>query len=128
VIAAGAEVDAFQLAALRDHADDPDGMTAAGRTREAVYSDWLAERLRGAATLEDARLAAFLRTRAMRPGRGSERRAARVEGPDAVIQGTLAVEDPEAFAVRLAQGVGRHLAWGYGMLLLRPPSQADGPC
>lgn len=125
VIAAGAEIDAFQLAGLRDHAGDPDGMAAAGRTRAAVYADWLGERLRGAATLEDARLTAFQRSRATRPGLGTERRKARIEGPDATLQGTLVVDDPDAFAERLAHGVGRHLAWGYGMLLLRPPSP---PC
>jgi len=36
-----------------------------------------------------------------------------------LIGGTLSVRDPEAFAAALAAGVGRHKAFGFGMLLLR---------
>jgi CRISPR system Cascade subunit CasE len=113
----GAEVDAFLLEALRDHAGDLDGMAIANRTREAVYLDWLAERLMPAATVERAasRLAQFRRTRVARGDRGPE-------GPEATIHGTLTVTDPRAFANLLARGVARHRAYGYGMLLLRPPS------
>lgn len=107
------ERDAFVAEALRDHADNPEGMANAGRTREAVYCDWLAERLPGA-QLETARLARFQRHRVLREGRG-------IEGPDATMHGTLTVTDPEAFARDLAKGIGRHRAYGYGMLMLRPP-------
>ena len=41
-------------------------------------------------------------------------------GPDVVMQGRLRVSDPQAFAQLLARGVGRHRAFGFGMLLLRP--------
>lgn len=110
------ERDAFVTEALRDHPGDPDGMAAAGRTRHAVYRAWLAERLPGAA-LETARLARFQRLRVLRGGRG-------IEGPDATMHGTLTVTDPTAFAQGLAQGIGRHRAYGFGMLLLRPPDAA----
>ena len=40
--------------------------------------------------------------------------------PDATLQGTLAVVDSGAFQALLARGVGRHRAFGFGMLLLRP--------
>ncbi|MEE8524028.1 MAG: type I-E CRISPR-associated protein Cas6/Cse3/CasE [Thermoanaerobaculia bacterium] len=43
------------------------------------------------------------------------------ERPDALLTGTLEVTDPDAFATLLARGVGRHRAFGFGMLLLRPP-------
>ena len=36
------------------------------------------------------------------------------------MQGILTVTDSAAFAALLARGVGRHRAYGYGMLLLRP--------
>ena len=36
------------------------------------------------------------------------------------MRGILAITDPTAFADLLARGVGRHRAYGYGMLLLRP--------
>lgn len=105
----GAEVDAFLSETLRnDHA----------RAREEVYLDWLAARLEPVANLErDAsRLHQFRRVRSRRGGR-------RVEGPEAVIHGTLTVRDPKGFAGLLARGVGRHRSYGYGMLLLRPPQR-----
>ncbi|KAA0909890.1 type I-E CRISPR-associated protein Cas6/Cse3/CasE [Aquicoccus porphyridii] len=105
----GTEVDAFLAETLRnDHA----------RPREDVYLDWLAKRLAPAAKLErDAcRLHQFKRVRSLRGGR-------RVEGPEAVIHGTLMVREPREFAGLLAHGVGRHRSYGYGMLLLRPPQQ-----
>ena len=36
------------------------------------------------------------------------------------MQGNLTITEPEKFACLLARGVGRHRAYGYGMLLLRP--------
>lgn len=112
---AGAEVDAFLAEALRD--PDRSAMREAERSREEVYAAWLAERLGAAAAVEDVRLAAFRRSLAARKnGRGTE-------GPDATLHGTLAIRDADAFADRLRRGVGRHKAYGYGMLLLRPPGR-----
>lgn len=107
------ERDAFQAEADRNHPDDRTGMTTAGRDREAVYRDWLAERLPGA-ELETAALIRFQRLRVLRDGHA-------LEGPDATMHGTLTVTDPARFADALAAGVGRHRAYGFGMLLLRPP-------
>jgi CRISPR system Cascade subunit CasE len=90
-------------------------MLKAGRSREAVYTDWLAQRLDGAAMLQPGvRLTRFQRVRAAREGYSPE-------GPDAILQGDLIVDDSSGFQKSLAQGVGRHKAYGYGMLLLRPP-------
>lgn len=104
----GAEVDAFLAAVLRDRQ----------ATREGAYLDWLAARLAPAAALEPAtsRLASFQRSRVQRNGR-------RIEGPDAVVHGTLTVIDSAAFADLLVRGVGRHRSYGYGILLLRPPQR-----
>ena len=55
----------------------------------------------------------FERTRVARLGRAPE-------GPDATFHGELEVGDPEAFVRILANGIGRHKAYGYGMLMLRP--------
>jgi CRISPR system Cascade subunit CasE len=110
------EQDAFLWEALTLHAGDEPGMAVAGRTRESVYRDWLLGRLAGAAELECCRLTGFQRQRSWRDGR-------RVEGPDATLQGTLAIRDDERFRRLLTQGVGRHRAYGYGMLLLRPPDR-----
>ena len=40
-----------------------------------------------------------------------------------MVHGALTVTDPDAFAALLARGVGRHRAYGYGMILLRPPNR-----
>lgn len=114
----GAEVDAFQVEALHRYPTNRDGMASENRTREAVYLDWLAERLSGSATLDfsASKLTRFRRTRVARGERGSE-------GPDATIHGTLTITDPTTFATLLARGVGRHRAYGYGMLLLRSPNR-----
>lgn len=116
------EIDAHTAARERAEraGDDPDLVD-----RSAVYLDWLATRLAGAATLDHADLRHFRRTRTLRNTHRSEgRRTHRVEGPDALIGGTLTVTDPAAFAALLAKGIGRHAGFGYGMVLLAPPGRA----
>ncbi|MYC33856.1 MAG: type I-E CRISPR-associated protein Cas6/Cse3/CasE [Chloroflexi bacterium] len=105
------ERDAFQLEAERyDKGEMP-------RSREQVYSEWLVKQLdtRGGARLESAMLQSFQRTRVIR-----KRHSRYSEGPDALMRGNLVITNGDAFAKLLAQGVGRHRAYGYGMLLLRP--------
>lgn len=113
----GAEVDAFLVHALR-RSPDAAGADAGTVKRESVYLDWLAEQLAPAATLvrEHSRLVRFRRVRIARSGQGPE-------GPDATIHGNLVITDAGKFAALLARGAGRHRAYGYGMLLLRPPNQ-----
>lgn len=92
--------------------------------RETVYIDWLAGRLGEAATLDHAALRLFRRTATRRSTHGaSDKRTRAVEGPDAVLAGTLTIGDAERFAQLLARGVGRHSAFGYGMMLLAPPGR-----
>jgi CRISPR system Cascade subunit CasE len=104
------EIDAFihaTLTALNDVKVD----------REAVYVHWLERELQreGASSLNTARLPEFRRELMRRDG------GARVERPNAVLEGELTVRDPVAFRALLARGLGRHRAFGFGMLLLRPP-------
>ena len=91
------------------------------RKREQVYADWLSsqfDRIGGAVLdVKKTKLASFQRTRAIRKLHGRHS-----EGPDAVMRGNLTITDSAAFAALLARGVGRHRAYGYGMLLLRPAS------
>ena len=107
----GRECDAFQLEA------EQYGKGEMPRSREQVYRDWLAKQLdaRGGARLESAMLQSFQRTRAIR-----RQHTRYSEGPDALMRGNLVITDGDAFANLLAQGVGRHRAYGYGMLLIRP--------
>ncbi len=112
----GKERDAFQAEAERH----PKGEMP--RNREDVYVDWLSDKFaRRGARLEEARLRSFQRVRVVRK---LHKHAS--EGPDAVMQGTLEVTDPAEFAKLVADGVGRHRAYGYGMLLLRPASRLAG--
>ena len=110
----GKECDAFLYEAIRH----PEKGTMK-RTREQVYGDWLAGQLhrRGGAELDrdSTKLTSFQRTRAHR-----NLRRRHSEGPDAVMRGALKVTDTEDFNRLLANGIGRHRAYGYGMLLLRP--------
>ena len=89
--------------------------------RETAYTDWLRERMRGAADLGSVRLQGFRRLRLARRNHATPRRARVLERPDALLCGELEVRDGAAFRQLLARGVGRHRAFGFGMLLLRAP-------
>ena len=123
VIRKGSEIDAFRLELLRRSPDgwkEGNGASSDGISRAEVYAHWLAERLTGAAEvdLRSCRLASFRRHRVIRgDGQGPE-------GPDSVVHGECVVEDPARFSAQLAKGVGRHRAYGYGMLIVRPPGMA----
>jgi CRISPR system Cascade subunit CasE len=103
------EMDAFIHATLTADAQ-------AAIDREDVYVRWLRRELeRGSASrLELARLTEFRRER-MRRGGGAQ-----LERPNAVLEGDLTVDDPAGFRALLTRGLGRHRAFGFGMLLLRP--------
>jgi CRISPR system Cascade subunit CasE len=106
--------------------------------REPVYRAWLAARLAAggcrlvAARMTSFRLGPLVRRRHASPGArtatedgparrllATGRRAAS-RRPEVVCDRVLEVTDSEAFARLLARGVGRHRAFGFGMLLLRP--------
>lgn len=150
---AGAEVDAFLAACDRREAGDADyhgaprhdseapGSSPQGSSsqpddpqpgdgppklqREAVYHDWLSRQLQPAARLETARLTRFRLARIFRRTQGAQRKGSAPTRPDAVLTGELSVLDGPAFHRLLARGVGRHRAFGFGMLLLRPAG-SDG--
>lgn len=95
--------------------------------RESIYRAWLdghVTRSRGARLVSDSvRLVAFQRLRVARRGREARdghRRLVSCEGPDAILAGVLEVADGPAFTSLLRRGIGRHRAFGFGMLLLRP--------
>lgn len=117
VVKKGAEVDAFWLEKLRSPADDatasPPLPSGAVAQREHCYRQWLTARLASAAEVKACRLRSYRRAKAVRG-------PTVVEGPDVVLQGEVEVGDTSQFAHVLRHGVGRHKAYGYGMLLLRP--------
>lgn len=123
----GRERDAF-LAAV-DKAGD------AELDRQTIYVQWLKDQVglresgprepwQGAVEIVDAQLSSFRllevlrKTQRAQPDETRKRRA--VGGPEALLQGVLRVIDPPAFAELLARGIGRHRAFGFGMLMLRP--------
>jgi CRISPR system Cascade subunit CasE len=114
---AGKEVDAFLAACDQAGENEKVG-------RAEVYRDWLVQRLEGAAELESFDIARLRRQRLFRRKQGGKREARLLERPDALFRGVLTVDDGPAFARLLARGIGRHRAFGFGMLLLRPPGAA----
>ena len=121
VLRKGSEIDVFRLELLHRSADgwrEPSSRLGGGNvSRESAYVDWIAERLGSVAAVdrERCRLADFRRSRVLR-GNGSG-----PEGPDATLHGECVVRDSAGFANTIRRGVGRHRAYGYGMLILRPP-------
>ena len=119
----GRERDAFLVAAER--ASGKDGPLDGELDRSAVYVQWLRDLLarQGGAELIDATVVRYQQLGVTRKGHKASADGARgsrlVFGPDAVIAGQLRVTDPLAFAQLLAQGVGRHRAFGFGLLMLR---------
>lgn len=101
-----------------------DRLGEATPSRAAVYRDWLKRQLEGAVEMLDVRIDGLARVRMTRraaaPGGG--RRLIRIERPQALFSALADVRDPEAFAQALQRGIGRHRAFGYGMLLLKPAS------
>lgn len=95
--------------------------------RAMIYRDWLAKQFAAddAARITQAQMEEFRLTRVLRKtgtDENGKRKALSVTGPDAVFKGQLQVGKPDAFARLLARGIGRHRAFGFGMLLLRPAS------
>lgn len=108
------EIDAF-LAAC----EKASGMPV---DRETVYRDWLITRLLGAAEITKAEMVSHQRLRTHRSPHG-RLGGTTTEASEAVFRGALSVADPDAFARLLTRGVGRHAAFGFGMLLLAPPGR-----
>lgn len=113
------DVDAFLAAISRN----PD----ARLDRAEVYREWMAEQLAAArhdrasaAELVDFSLRRFERARLLRRQQDAARTRHVVERPVVVVSGALRVREPTAFRALLRRGVGRHRAFGFGMLLLRP--------
>lgn len=93
-------------------------------TRESVYCEWVRKTIEetGAARIIRISLKGFRLVRQIRKTTvGSEaRRTQTLTRPLVVVEGELTVDNPVAFANLVARGIGRHRAFGYGMILLRP--------
>lgn len=90
--------------------------------RGEVYREWFARQWEGVARLEQVELLGMTaRSRLLRRARNGQNRLKVVERPQALFAAKAVVEDGEQFAARLARGIGRHRAFGFGMVLVAPP-------
>lgn len=115
--------------------------------REKVYLDWLVQRMRAATSAggdfidtagradeptveflpEWLSIVGFRRVKVLRGSKGKNpSRKKTLERPDVLFSGELLVRQGEKFADMLKRGVGRHRAFGFGMVLLRPPEHKTG--
>ncbi|MBK5969332.1 MULTISPECIES: type I-E CRISPR-associated protein Cas6/Cse3/CasE [Thiorhodovibrio] len=98
---------------------------ALGLDRESIYAQWMGQQLAAqqAAELMQIGMTAFRLSRVMRrtgPDAEGRRKSRAFSGPDAMFKGQLRIGDGEAFTRLLTRGIGRHRAFGFGMLLLKP--------
>ena len=112
-----AEVDAF-LARSWEAPEEP-------LDREEVYRSWLDAEFakEGAAQVLRAKMTSFRLGSLHRRTHGENRTAHATQRPDATFEGVLEVGEAASFMRLLARGVGRHRSFGFGMLLLSPPSR-----
>ena len=113
----GRERDAFLAAADKSEGGD--------LNRSDVYVQWLRELLarQGGAELVEANVTRYqligVTRKSHKDAKSDSRKSRLVTGPDALLAGQLRVTNPQAFALLLSNGVGRHRSFGFGMLLLR---------
>lgn len=89
-----------------------------------VYCDWLVGQMGNCVAINDLRVEGFRRVSMLRKTRDREesgkRNQQKLERPLVLFTGTLEVANADGFSSLLARGVGRHRAFGCGMILLRP--------
>ena len=92
----------------------------ATRSRHEVYGEWLRKQIeqQGAATIDRLAMLSHKHVHYSRkPGQVYHN----AQGPDVEMRGTLCVADSDAFINLLTRGIGRHRAYGYGMMRLDHP-------
>lgn len=115
-------------------------------SRETVYMKWLFQTMKAATepggdfveqtgkpcepTLEilpnRLSIIGFRRVKVLRRGKGTGAGAKKaIERPEVIFSGELVIRRPEKFSELLSRGVGRHRAFGFGMLLLRPSGEKN---
>lgn len=100
-----------------------EGVTVDTLDADIIYATWLRERGWGAdvgATVKDALVTSW-----MKPTKcGANIWRGRTEGshrlPDVSFGGSVVITDSAAFTATLARGIGRHRAFGFGMIRLKP--------
>jgi CRISPR system Cascade subunit CasE len=93
--------------------------------KASIYAEWAHNRLGQAGVdVDSLRIDGLESSDVVRRGRdraNGSRPLARIPGHAVTVAGILRIADADGFATLLARGLGRHRAFGYGMLLLSPP-------
>jgi CRISPR system Cascade subunit CasE len=112
----GAEMDAY-LCHVWKHGKDAD--------RSTVYERWTSGQIektgsgkKPAAKVLEIKTQGFRRVKFIR--RNRDRTPEIKERPEAFLAGVLEIEDSDGFTDMLRRGIGRHRAFGFGMLLIKP--------
>jgi len=109
----GHEKDVYLRALDRLDGDAP--------SRAAVYTDWFRRQCAQVIDFEHLELVGLSRGRLLRRGRAERGRQVRsIDRPQALFRGVVTVADGQGFGELLARGIGRHRAFGFGMVLLAP--------
>ncbi len=112
----GAELDAFLARCAAEGSNTP-------VSRQDVYREWFMARIPPAAARpRGLRLEGFKLERLVRRNQAEDRTSSVKARPDVHVAGELQIVNGDAFTVLLGRGIGRHRAFGFGMLLLRPPA------
>jgi CRISPR system Cascade subunit CasE len=122
----GSEVDAFEAACIRSRIDE--GAPVPSERRGEIYLSWfreLMERVEGV-ELRGCRLRAMRWTRLIRRTHEQQRTSRTLRRPDVTVEGVLDVGNQAAFHQLLKRGVGRHRAFGFGMIRLIPAAEVVG--
>jgi CRISPR system Cascade subunit CasE len=110
----GAEVDVFLRECWRAGADTK-------VERQAVYREWLTDHLeRRGARAAEVSIRSLRLLDAVRRDHAKQRKSHTVRRPDVLFEGVLEVADADSFERALHRGIGRHRAFGFGMLLVKP--------
>lgn len=114
----GLEKDLFLI-----HADSQDKNVEL--SREEIYCNWARQQFHNyLATVDSIQMTGFRlisQKRQTQSSRG-KRNLHRIVRPHVILEGEITVGEPDEFTRLLGHGLGRHRAFGYGMILLRPPS------
>lgn len=90
--------------------------------RTDVYRQWFIRQWGNALQLELVEILGMsARSRLLRRDHHNGNRLRTIERPQALFGAEGVICDAAAFARCLARGIGRHRAFGYGMVLLAPP-------
>lgn len=91
-------------------------------SRTEVYRDWFLRQWDGVVKFSRIDLVGMnSRSRLLRRSRNGNNRLLFVERPQALFTADAIIENGERFAEQISRGIGRHRAFGFGMVLLVPP-------